>query len=64
MAEKNAILGFVRDPELEKANSALEFGVSVPEMDQVAAESDFIVGNAKCDFGERAFHETSPWLRV
>jgi hypothetical protein len=38
MTEKDAILGFVRHPELEKANSALEFGVGVPEMDEVAAE--------------------------
>jgi hypothetical protein len=37
MTEKNATLGLVRDPELEKANSALEFRVSVPEMDEVAA---------------------------
>ena len=55
MSEKNAVLRFVIDPQLEKANSALEFVVSVPEMDEVAAEWDFIVGNAKCDFVEREF---------
>jgi hypothetical protein len=37
MAEKDATLGFVRDPELEKANSALKLGVSAPEMDEVTA---------------------------
>ena len=52
MTEKDAVLGFVRDPQFEKANSALEFVVSVPEMDEVAAEWDFIVGNAECDLVE------------
>jgi hypothetical protein len=56
MAEKDAILGLVPYPELEKANSALEFPVSVPEMDEVAAEWDFIVGNAERDLVGRDFH--------
>ena len=38
---------FVRDPKLEKANSALEFGVSVAEMDELAAEWDFTVDSRK-----------------
>jgi hypothetical protein len=33
----------------------------VPEMDEMAAEWDFIVGNAECDFVERGFHHSSPW---
>jgi hypothetical protein len=41
---------FLRDPELENANSALEFVFSVPEMDEVAAEWDVILGDAECDF--------------
>jgi hypothetical protein len=64
MTEKDAILRFVRDPQLEKANSALEFVVSVPEMDKVAAEWDFIVGDAERDFAGRDRHETSPFQRV
>jgi hypothetical protein len=56
MTEKHRILAFVREPELEKANPAFEFGVRVPEMDKVAAEWDFIVGNAECDLVERDFH--------
>jgi hypothetical protein len=64
MTEKDAILRFVRDPQLEKANSALEFVVSVPEMDKVAAEWDFIVGDAERDFAGRGGHETSPLQRV
>ena len=59
MTEKDAMLGFVRHPDLEKANSALELGVSVPEMDEVAAEWDFIVGDAECDLAERDFHNRS-----
>jgi hypothetical protein len=60
MTEKNTILGFVREPELEKANSAFEFGVSVPEMDEMAAEWDFILSNAESDLVGRDFHESSP----
>ena len=57
MTEEDAILGFVRDPQFEKANSALEFVVSVPEMDKVAAEWNFIFGDAEGDFAGRDRHE-------
>jgi hypothetical protein len=30
----------------------------------VAAECDFIVGNAECDFVDRDFHQRSPWPRL
>jgi hypothetical protein len=53
---KHTMLGFVRDPELEKADTAFEFGVSVPKMDKVTAERDLIIRNAECDLAERNFH--------
>jgi hypothetical protein len=51
---------FLRDLKVEDANSALEFVVSVPEMDKVAAEWNFIVGDAEGDCAGRDRHETSP----
>ena len=35
-----------KDPQLEKANSTLEFFLVLPEMDQMATERDLIVSNA------------------
>jgi hypothetical protein len=64
MTEKDAILGLIRDPELDKANSTLEFVVGAPEMDEVAAEWDFVVGNAECNLVGRDYHESSPWPRL
>jgi hypothetical protein len=57
MSDQNAILGFVRDPGLEKANSALEFLLVLPEMDQMATERDLIVGNTQRDL---VFHIVPP----
>jgi hypothetical protein len=42
---QNAILGFVLDPKIEKANSTLEFLVVLPKVDEVAPERDFVLGN-------------------
>jgi hypothetical protein len=42
----------------------LEFGVSQPEIDEVRAEWDFMVGYAECDFVEKDLHQSSPWPRL
>ena len=60
MSEQNAILGFVRDPRLEKANSALEFLLVLPEMDQMATERDLVVSNAQGDLASRVSHMVPP----
>ena len=36
----------------------------MPEVDEVAAEWNFNVGDAECDFAERDLDETSPWSRL
>src|SRR5260370_34064137 len=56
MSEQNAVLGFVRDPKFEKANSALEFLLVLPEMDEMATERNSIVSNAQGDLVNRASH--------
>jgi hypothetical protein len=43
--EEHAIFGFVLEPELEEANSGLEFLVRFPKMHQMAAQGNFIVGD-------------------
>ena len=40
-------VGFDFDPELEKANSGLEFIVGFPKMDKMAAQGNIILGDAE-----------------
>jgi hypothetical protein len=60
MSEQNAVLGFVRDPKVEKANSALEFLLVLPEMDEVATKRDLIVCNAQGDLVTGGSHTAPP----
>jgi hypothetical protein len=56
MSEQNAVLGFVREPKVEKANSALEFLIVLPKMDEMATKRDFIVCNSQGDCASRVPH--------
>jgi hypothetical protein len=60
MSEQNAVLGFVQDPKVEKANSALEFLLVLPEMDEMATERNSIVSNAQGDLVTGASHTAPP----
>jgi len=58
--EQNAILGFVLDPKLEKANSTLEFLLVLPKVDEMATKRDLIVCNAQGDLVTGASHTAPP----
>lgn len=55
---------FARQPEHEKPNSALESGVSVPEMDEVVPSGTSTSVTPSAIFTERDPHETSPRSRL
>lgn len=54
------MLGLVRDPKLKKTNSVLEFIWRLPEVDEMAAEGNFVFGHTMGDLAEIWFPPVSP----